>query len=235
MRADEATAAPVNTSVPAAAGVTVLDADAAVRRVVASAEWLPADDRVVLGIAGPPGAGKSTLAERVVDEARAAGVASVLVPMDGFHLVQSELERLGRADRKGAPDTFDAPAFVAALRRVREQRPGTPTVHLPLFDRAIEEPVAGAVPVEPEDRLVVVEGNYLLHDDGPGADVRGLLDESWYLDLTDDVRVARLVARHVAFGKDPAATRDWVLRSDERDARLVAAGRGRADVVVRLG
>ncbi|MDT0166133.1 nucleoside/nucleotide kinase family protein [Actinotalea sp. AC32] len=189
--------------------------------------------RVVLGIAGPPGAGKSTLAERVVDEARAAGVASVLVPMDGFHLAQSELERLGRADRKGAPDTFDAVGFVAALRRVREQRPGTPTVHLPRFDREIEEPVAGTVPVEPEDRLVVVEGNYLLHDDGPWADVRGLLDRCWYLDLSDDVRVARLVARHVAFGKEPAAARGWVLRSDERNARLVAAGRARADVVVR--
>lgn len=188
--------------------------------------------RAVLGLAGPPGAGKSTLAGGLVEGLTAAGIAAVLLPMDGFHLAQSELERLGRADRKGAPDTFDAAGFVALLGRVRA---GGEVVYAPVFDRGLEEPVAGAIAVGPSTSLVVVEGNYLLHDDGAWARVAALLDACWYLDLADDVRVARLVARHVAHGRSPRAAREWVLRSDEANARLVARGRGRADLLVPVG
>ncbi len=188
--------------------------------------------RALLGITGPPGAGKSTLADALVRAVEAAGVVTVLVPMDGFHLANAELARLGRADRKGAPDTFDAAGFVALLDRVRRQRAGDPTVYAPLFQRAQEAALAGAVPVEPGARLVVVEGNYLLHDDGDWAGVLPLLDACWYVDLDDAVRVERLVARHVAHGRSPEDARAWVLRSDEANARLVARGRGRATRVV---
>ncbi|WP_299540122.1 nucleoside/nucleotide kinase family protein [uncultured Streptomyces sp.] len=187
--------------------------------------------RAVLGIAGPPGAGKSTLAERLVGE---LGPLAVLVPMDGFHLAGAELERLGRADRKGAPDTFDAAGYVALLHRLR-QWPAAGTVYAPRFDRALEEPLAGAVAVEPDVPLVITEGNYLLHDEGPWRQVRGLLDESWYVALDPAVRVERLVARHVRFGRPRPAAEAWVARSDEPNARLVERSRARADLVVREG
>ncbi|MFI8292841.1 nucleoside/nucleotide kinase family protein [Streptomyces sp. NPDC085614] len=186
--------------------------------------------RRILGLAGAPGAGKSTLAARLVS--RLDGLA-VLVPMDGFHLAQAELRRLGRAGRKGAPDTFDAAGYAALLTRLRAPEPGT-TVYAPAFDRALEEPVAGSVPVPPDVPLVITEGNYLLHDEGPWALVRPLLDEAWFLELDDHRRVPRLVDRHVRFGKDRTYAERWVRDSDEVNARLVARGRDRAHLVVPM-
>ncbi|MFE1577725.1 nucleoside/nucleotide kinase family protein [Streptomyces fradiae] len=187
--------------------------------------------RRLLGLAGPPGAGKSTLAARLVEGLD--GLA-VLVPMDGFHLAGAELDRLGRADRKGAPDTFDAAGYRALLARLRAAEPGV-TVYAPAFDRALEEPVAGSVPVPPDVPLVVTEGNYLLHDDPAWVPVRPLLDEVWYVEADDALRVRRLVDRHVRYGRDRAAAERWVRESDEANARLVAPGRARADLVVRVG
>ncbi|UQS29520.1 nucleoside/nucleotide kinase family protein [Streptomyces fradiae] len=187
--------------------------------------------RRLLGLAGPPGAGKSTLAARLVEGLD--GLA-VLVPMDGFHLAGAELDRLGRAERKGAPDTFDAAGYRALLARLRAAEPGV-TVYAPAFDRALEEPVAGSVPVPPDVPLVVTEGNYLLHDDPAWAPVRPLLDEVWYVEADDALRVGRLVDRHVRYGRDRAAAERWVRESDEANARLVASGRARADLVVRVG
>ncbi|MFD4792733.1 nucleoside/nucleotide kinase family protein [Streptomyces anulatus] len=189
-----------------------------------------AGQRRVLGIAGPPGAGKSTLAERLVT---ALDGRAVLVPMDGFHLAAAELERLGRADRKGAPDTFDAAGYTALLRRLRTPDP-VHAVYAPAFDRSLEEPVAGSLPVPPDIPLVVTEGNYLLLDDGPWAAVRGLLDEVWFLDLDPQVRVRRLVDRHVRHGRPRHRAEEWVTRSDEANARLVERSRDRADLIVRL-
>ncbi|MEU1277081.1 nucleoside/nucleotide kinase family protein [Streptomyces sp. NPDC005805] len=186
--------------------------------------------RRILGIAGAPGAGKSTLAARLV---AALDGGAVLVPMDGFHLAGKELDRLGRADRKGAPDTFDAAGYAALLARLRAPEPGT-TVYAPDFDRALEEPVAGALPVPAEIPLVVTEGNYLLHDAGHWARVRPLLDEVWFVRTEEAERVRRLVARHVRYGKEPARAARWVRESDEANARLVEAGRDRADLVVDL-
>ncbi|MEV8156424.1 nucleoside/nucleotide kinase family protein, partial [Streptomyces fradiae] len=187
--------------------------------------------RRLLGLAGPPGAGKSTLAARLVEGLD--GLA-VLVPMDGFHLAGAELDRLGRAERKGAPDTFDAAGYRALLARLRAAEPGV-TVYAPAFDRALEEPVAGSVPVPPDVPLVVTEGNYLLHDDPAWAPVRPLLDEVWYVEADDALRVGRLVDRHVRYGRDRAAAERWVRESDEANARLVAPGRARAHRGVRGG
>jgi pantothenate kinase len=183
--------------------------------------------RRLLGITGAPGAGKSTVAERLVD---ALGADAVLVPMDGFHLADAELDRLGRRDRKGAPDTFDAAGFVALLRRLREAGPDT--VYAPVFDRGLEAAVAGSIAVPQRTPLVVTEGNYLLLDDEPWRQVRPLLDEAWFVAVDPALRVERLIARHVAHGRSPAAAMEWVLRSDEANAALVEQTRQRADLVV---
>lgn len=202
-----------------------LDAGALARRAGRLAEH---HRRVLVGITGPPGAGKSTLAAAV---RAAAGPGAAIVPMDGFHLAQSELVRLGRAGRKGAPDTFDALGYLFLLRRLREEPDDV--VYAPTFRRDLEEPIAGAIPVGPEIRIVLTEGNYLLLSGVPPWEgVRALLDEVWYLDLDEKVRIDRLVARHVAFGRSEAEARRFVLDSDERNAALVEATRAAADLVL---
>lgn len=183
--------------------------------------------RRVLGLVGAPGAGKSTVAQALLE---ALGEAAQVVPMDGFHLANVELARLGRAGRKGAPDTFDAAGYVALLRRLRQQR-ADETVYAPEFRREIEEPIAGAIAVLPTTRLVITEGNYLLLDEGPWAEVAGLLDDCWYVDVDDDLRRQRLIERHMRFGRDLAAARAWVEQTDEPNARRIAATRVRAAAV----
>ena len=194
-------------------------------------EALRSGSRRLLGIAGAPGAGKSTLAARL---ARELGEQAVLVPMDGFHLADAALERLGRLGRKGAPDTFDAGGYVSLLQRLRTARPQDAPVWAPMFDRELEQPLAGAIEVGAEVPLVITEGNYLLLEDGPFAQVRAMLDACWFVEVPEELRLERLIARHERFGKSPQAAREWALGPDEANARLVAGTRDRADVVVDL-
>jgi pantothenate kinase len=175
----------------------------------------------LLGLTGAPGVGKSTLA---------AALGLPIVPMDGFHYADVELARRGLLDRKGAPETFDAEGYAALLRRVRTREPD---VVAPMFERDLEQPIAGAIAV-PAVGTVVTEGNYLLLDEPRWHAVRDEIDVVWHLEVDDDLRVERLVARHVAFGKSLGASRDWVARVDEANARLVTAARSRADLVVDL-
>jgi pantothenate kinase len=184
--------------------------------------------RRILGLAGPPGAGKSALAGRL---AQRAGRAAVVVPLDGFHLADAELIRLGRLGRKGAPDTFDADGYLALLGRIRSAGPGV-TVYAPAFGRQLEQPIAGSIPVRPDTSLVITEGNYLLLDEPPWTVIRSLLDEVWWVDLGAAERRRRLIARHVRWGKTPPAAERFVAESDEANARAVAPGRERADRVV---
>ena len=183
--------------------------------------------RTLLGLVGAPGAGKSTLAAALLAEF--ADVAQV-VPMDGFHLANVELERLGRRDRKGAPDTFDSAGYVALLRRLLVQADDE-VVYAPEFRREIEEPIANAIPIHARTQLVITEGNYLLLDEGPWAHVAGLLDEVWYVDVDDEVRLHRLTRRHEQFGRSAEEAAAWVAGTDEPNARLIEASRARASFV----
>jgi pantothenate kinase len=187
-----------------------------------------AGGRVILGIAGPPGAGKSSIAAALAGE---LGPAAVVVPMDGFHYSNAVLRTLGRASRKGAPDTFDVDGYVTLLERLR--RDDGRTVYAPGFDRRLEEPIAGDLAVPVSARIVITEGNYLLLPDPRWDQVRPLLDEVWYVDVDQSLRLERLIERHRHFGKEEAAARAWATGPDETNARLNAATRAAADVIIR--
>ena len=186
--------------------------------------------RRILAIVGAPGSGKSTLAARLVEE---LGESAVVVSMDGFHLSDRELARLGRSERKGAPDTFDVAGYVSLLRRLREDT--SHIVYAPEFDRAAEMSVAGAIVVAPQVPLVVTEGNYLLLESAGWGDVGPLIDESWFLLPDDEARVGRLIQRHVDYGRSPHAARSWYEGSDRHNGDLVMQTRHRADVIVTGG
>ena len=185
-------------------------------------------ERVLIGIIGKPGAGKSTLSKFLM--AKLSKELVTVVPMDGYHLNNKVLQDLKRSDRKGAPDTFDVAGFVSLVKRIRSEQ--TQNIYYPIFDRAIEESIAAQGVVTSATKVVIIEGNYLLHDEGGWEVVNDLLDESWMVDVDDDKRISRLISRHIAYGKDPEAAKAWAKGTDEVNAKLIERGRARADFVV---
>ena len=187
--------------------------------------------RCLLGIAGAPGAGKSTISEWLLEHLHTDHPGQVaLVPMDGYHLAQSLLESRGLEHRKGAPDTFDGAGYVALLRRLRTET--SRETFAPVFRREVNDAIAGAIAVPPETRLIITEGNYLLLDEAPWNEVASLLDETWFVELEQSERMRRLTARHLRFDND-AAIAEWrATGNDERNARLVAPGSLRSTLVI---
>lgn len=194
-------------------------------------------ERQILGITGAPGAGKSLLAERLVE--RLGPELAVLVPMDGFHFANEVLHRLGRHARKGAHDTFDAWGYVALMRRIHDQPAAQAEgrediIYAPRFRRDLEEPIGSAIAVKPEVPLIVTEGNYLLHDRAPWPQMLDLVDETWFLAPTEEQRLEQLIARHERFGRSPDEARERSLGSDQVNAELILSTAEAADLVVRL-
>ena len=186
-----------------------------------------ANERIIIGIVGKPGAGKSTLSSYLIENLPKESVA--LVPMDGYHLSNKELDSLGRRDRKGAPDTFDSFGYAALLQRIATSHDD---VYFPVFHREIEESIAAEGVVTAKTKVVLTEGNYLLHNQAGWKNVAPILTESWYVEVNDEVRLERLVDRHHFYGKERQAAHDWAHGTDENNARLVEGTKELADFLV---
>jgi len=188
-----------------------------------------ASARTIIGIVGKPGGGKSTLSRYLLKEMDPTLVS--VVPMDGFHLSNKILKELGRSDRKGAQDTFDVKGFTNLIERIKLD--SADPIYYPIFDRSIEESIAAQGVVYPSTRVVIVEGNYLMHDRDGWEGISPLLDQSWYAFLDEDIRISRLISRHIAFGKDPESAKAWAKGSDQVNAELIETGVGRCDFLIR--
>jgi pantothenate kinase len=197
--------------------------------VIARAQSLMSGERKIVGLIGKPGAGKSTLSAQLIEQ---LGDQAAILNMDGYHLSNLALRELGRADRKGAPDTFDALGFTEILKRVKHEV--DQNIYFPVFDRSIEESIAAQGVITPEIKLVITEGNYLLHNDNNWGGVKKFLDESWFIEVDDQIRIERLVNRHHKFGKSKADAHSWATGSDENNAQVVARTRELADVIIKL-
>ena len=185
--------------------------------------------RTIIGIIGKPGGGKSTLSKYLLKGIDPTLVS--VVPMDGFHLSNKVLKELGRSDRKGAQDTFDVKGFTTLIERIKLD--SADPIYYPIFDRSIEESIASQGVVYPSTRVVIVEGNYLMHDKDGWQEISPLLDQSWYAYLDEDIRISRLISRHIAFGKDPESAKAWAKGSDQVNAELIELGVGRCDFLIR--
>jgi pantothenate kinase len=192
-------------------------------------ECASASTRTIIGIIGKPGGGKSTLSKYLLKGMDPTLVS--VVPMDGFHLSNKVLKELGRSDRKGAQDTFDVKGFTTLIQRIKMD--SAEPIYYPIFDRSIEESIAAQGVVYPSTRVVIVEGKYLMHDKDGWQEIAPLLDQSWYAFLEEDIRISRLISRHIAFGKDPDSAKAWAKGSDQVNAELIETGVGRCDFLVR--
>ena len=186
--------------------------------------------RYILGIVGKPGVGKSTFTDFLREHLSQELFA--ILPMDGFHMSNEELLELGRRDRKGAPDTFDVISFIQTLAAIKESSGAD--IKFPVFKREIEASIPDAGVIPARATLIIVEGNYLLHDQSGWEQVGSYLDESWYLQVDDELRMQRLIARHIAFGKSLEDAKDWSEGTDEANARVIDKSESKADFVVTL-
>lgn len=188
------------------------------------------DTRIIIGLVGKPGAGKSTLSSYLLKKLPKETTA--LVPMDGFHLSNAQLNQLGRIERKGAPDTFDSHSYADLLQRIKTDTSND--IYFPIFHRDIEESIAAEGVIHPHTSLILTEGNYLLLESNGWSQVAEMLTESWFLDIDNDRRMARLVARHIKYGKSPEAAHAWANGVDEGNAQLIESTRVNSDVIIYL-
>jgi len=209
---------------------TTIEADATGLAQRIAAMCAEADGRILLGICGAPGAGKSFVAAEL---ARILGPdAAAVVPMDGFHLATEIIRGTPLAEKRGAIDTFDCGSYLSLLRRLRAR--DEEVVYAAAFRRGLEEPIAASISIPRAVPVIITEGNYLLAEAATWRAIRGELDAVWYLDVPDAVRVPRLIGRHVEFGRDEADATAFARGSDQANAALIAATRQDADLIVRF-
>ena len=187
--------------------------------------------RTLIGIVGKPGAGKSTVVEQIQTKYRSREVS--IIPMDGFHLSNEELISLGRRERKGAPDTFDVEGFTSLIKSVKIDH--NFDHKFPIFHREIEASIADEGIVPKGSKVVVIEGNYLFSEDHSWNGIYPLLDHTWFIEIDDEVRIERLIARHVRYGKSPEEAENWSRGSDETNARFIELTAHRASNIIKLG
>ncbi len=205
-----------------------------VEHIASQVESQP-DKRFMLGLVGAPGSGKSTLASHLVSELNAyfEEPTAVVVPMDGYHFSNAILEQRNLRALKGIPETFDAHSFLNLLAELRQ----TPAIEVRCssFDRSLDEPSPAAITVEPQRKIIVIEGNYLLLQQEPWQQIAGLLDETWYLDVPTEILLPRLIERHVVGGRSPEGALEKVEGTDLPNGRLIEASRCRATRILKLG
>jgi len=188
------------------------------------------DTRILIGIVGKPGAGKSTVTSKLRE--LLPKEETTILSQDGYHLSNAQLKNLGRSDRKGAPDTFDPISFTQLLKRVATDLESD--IYFPIFHREIEESIAAEGVITSKSKIVLVEGNYLLLETHGWYEVATQLHETWYLNIDDEIRLKRLVARHIEYGKDPDFAHEWAHGTDEVNARLIEATKVRADAFLAM-
>ncbi|TFB75869.1 nucleoside/nucleotide kinase family protein [Cryobacterium glaciale] len=184
--------------------------------------------RQLIGIVGAPGTGKSTFAQYLADQL--GNDECVVVPMDGFHLANTIIEGTPLQSRKGAIDTFDAGGYLSLLRRLKER--DEPVVYAPSYRRGLEEAIGASIAIPKSVAFVITEGNYLLSDIDPWNRVREFLSETWFVDTPREVRIGRLIERHVAFGKDLEAATAWAEGPDEANARYIETTKIHANRII---
>ena len=186
--------------------------------------------RTIIGIVGKPGAGKSTVVSEIRNQFSADEVA--IIPMDGYHLSNEELIKLGRRNRKGAPDTFDVAGFVSLVTKVKYEIAKDHT--FPIFHREIEASKVDEGIVLRNTKVIVIEGNYLFSEEFNWNKVFPLLDQSWFIEIDDEIRMQRLIARHIKYGKTPQEAKEWSRGSDEANAEFIAKSANRAERIIKL-
>lgn len=193
-----------------------------IHELVAHAEkLLESDQRSILAIAGPPGAGKTTIAKQLMEVLSETYDKELiaLLPMDGYHLLNEVLDERGLRDVKGSPDTFDVQSYITLLQNVRNNP--DQMWYAPDFDRENDKPVPDKIVIPPQARLIITEGNYLLLP-GKWAPIKELCDETWFLDVDHDVERTRLVKRHIEeIGRTAIDAARFVERSDLANAKLI--------------
>ena len=187
--------------------------------------------RFLIAIAGPPGAGKSTMADNLANGLKARGETAAVLPMDGFHMDNAVLIERGLLARKGIPETFDVRGFLDIVRAVR---PADQEVLVPVFDRSRELAIASARPISPHDRFIIIEGNYLLFTQGKWADLDGIFDFTIMLAPPIEVLEERLWERWRGYKLSEEEASAKVYGNDLPNGRLILENRRPSDVTLEI-